>query len=101
MPVNANDRHLCAMLVSLGLALVLLLNPSAARGQNKKHICDHPPKMLSQPSFSDEDRAKWKGNAVCGKVALVISENGDLADAKILTASPREVTETLLSAVKR
>jgi hypothetical protein len=67
------------MLGSLVFVVFLLLNPSAAGGQNKKNNCDHPPKMLSQPSFSDEDRVKWKGKAVSGKVALVISENGDVA----------------------
>jgi TonB family protein len=89
------------MLGSLVFVLFLLLNPSAARGQNKKNNCDHPPKVLSQPSFSDEDKVKWKGKAVSGKVALVISENGDVDDAKILSASPREAGESLLGAVKR
>jgi hypothetical protein len=38
--------------------------------------------MLSQPSFSGEDSVKWKGRVVSVKVAMVISENGDVADAK-------------------
>jgi TonB family protein len=77
------------------------LNAYTAKAQNKKNNCDHPPKMLSQPRFSVEDRTKWKGKTVSGRVALVVSENGDVAEARVLTASPEEAAESLLDAVKR
>ena len=99
--MKTNDRHLGAILGPLGFALLFLLNSNAVNGQNKKNSCDHPAKMLSKPSFSDEDRAKWKGKTVSGKVALVINENGEVADAKVLSASPREAAAALLDAAKR
>lgn len=100
-PVEINGRHLLEKLGCLGFALLLLLNSAGAKAQNKKNNCNHPPKMLSQPSLSDEDRAKWKGKAISGKVALVINEDGDVAEAKVVSAAPRDAAEPLLNAVKR
>jgi TonB family protein len=99
--MKTNGRHLSTILGPLGFAFFFFLNPSVAKGQNKHNNCNHQPKILSEPSFSDQDRAKWKGKLLSGKVALVISENGDVADARVLSASPREAAEALLDAVKR
>lgn len=99
--MKINDGHLSPTLRPLGFAVLIFINSSAVNGQNKKNNCEHPAKMLSKPSFSDEDRAKWKGKTVSGKVALVINENGDVADARVLSASPREAAASLLDAAKR
>ena len=71
------------------------------RAQGKKADCGHSPKMVSQPRFSDEDKAKWKGRSVAGTVVLVISEVGDVSQAKVLSASPREAADSLLNAAKQ
>jgi outer membrane biosynthesis protein TonB len=57
--------------------------------------------MLSQPRFSDEDKAKWKGKTVSGKIAITVSEDGDVVQAGIVSASPKEAAEALLDAAKQ
>jgi TonB family protein len=69
--------------------------------QNKKNDCKHPPKILSQPKFFDEDRSKWKGKSVTGRVAIVLSEEGDVTQARVVYASPKEAAESLLNAAKQ
>jgi hypothetical protein len=87
--------------VFLGLALISSSGACSAKAQNKKNDCGHPPKILSQPRFYDEDRAKWKGKPVTGEIAIVISEAGDVIEARVSAASPKEATEALLNAAKR
>ncbi|MGA3178652.1 MAG: TonB family protein [Candidatus Acidiferrum sp.] len=87
--------------VVLGLALISSSGACSAKAQNKKNDCGHQPKILSQARFSDEDRAKWKGKSVTGKVAIVVSEEGDVTQARVLAASPKEATEALLNAAKQ
>lgn len=90
--------------ISLAFGPVLLLaglGIGSAMAQNKKNDCKHPPKILSQPRFSDEDRSKWKGKSVTGRVAIVVSEEGDVTHARVVVASPKEATESLLNAVKQ
>ena len=72
-----------------------------AMAQIKKNDCKHPPKILSQPKFSDEDRSKWKGKSVTGRVAIVVSEEGDVTQARVVFASPKEAAESLLNAAKQ
>jgi len=69
--------------------------------QNKKNDCKHPPKILSQPKFSDQDRSKWKGKSVTGRVAIVVSEEGDVTQARVVSASPKEAAESLFNAAKQ
>ncbi|MGB2675618.1 MAG: hypothetical protein WAN12_00865 [Candidatus Acidiferrum sp.] len=87
--------------VFLGLAFVSSSGANLAKAQNKKNDCGHPLKILSQARFSDEDRAKWKGKSVTGKVAIVASEEGDVSQARVLAASSKEATEALLNAAKQ
>src|SRR5258708_29559405 len=81
------------LLAGLGIGQVM--------AQNKKNDCKHPPKILSQPKFSDEDRSKWKGKSVTGRVAIVVSEEGDVTQARVVSASPKEAAESLLNASKQ
>lgn len=86
--------------IPLALGTVLLL-AGPAIAQNKKNDCKQPPKILSQPKFSDEDRSKWKGKSVTGKVALVISEEGEVTQARVVSVSPKEAAESLYNAAKQ
>jgi len=89
-------------LLTLGTVLLLGgLGTGPAMAQNKKKDCKHPPKILSQPKFSEEDRSKWKGKTLTGTVAIVISEEGDVTQARVVSASPKEATESLLNAAKQ
>jgi TonB family protein len=85
----------CTILLLAGLGI------GPAMAQNKKNDCKHPPKILSQPKFSDEDRSKWKGKSVTGRVAIVVSEEGDVTQARVVSASPKEAAESLLNAAKQ
>ncbi len=99
---NAMDKWRTGVIFAfLGLALIFLSGANVAKAQNKTNDCGHPPKILSQPRSSDEDRAKWKGKSVTGKVAIVVSEEGDVTQARVLAASPKEATEALLNAAKQ
>jgi len=90
--------------IPLAFGTVLLLaglgiGPSMA--QNKNDSCKHPPKILSQPKFSDEDRTKWKGKSLACRVAIVVSEEGDVTQGRVVSASPKEAAESLFNAVKQ
>jgi len=90
--------------IPLAFGTVLLLTGlgiGPAMAQNKKNDCKHPPKILSQPKFSDEDRSKWKGKSITGRIAIVVSEEGDVAQARVASASPKEAAESLLNAEKQ
>ena len=85
--------------LAFGTVLLLAgLGIGPAVAQNKKNDCKHPPKIISQPKFSDEDRSKWKGKSVTGSVAIVVSEEGEVTQARVVSASPKEATEALLNA---
>ena len=90
-----------AILIFLGLALILCSGGYPAKAQKKKNNCKHPPKIVFQPRFSDEDQKKWKGKSVSGKIAIVISEEGDVTQARVLAASPKEAAESLVNTVKQ
>jgi TonB family protein len=90
--------------IPLAFGTVLLLvgqGIGPAMAQNKKDDCKHQPKILSQPKFSDEDRSKWKRKSVTGRVAIVVSQEGDITQARVVSASPKEAAESLLDAAKR
>ena len=89
--------------IPLAFGTVLLLaglGIGPAIAQNKKNDCKHPPKILSQPKFSDEDRSKWKGKSITGRVAIVVSEEGDVTQARVVSATPKEAAGSLLNAAK-
>ncbi len=77
------------------------LGVGPAMAQNKKNDGKHPPKILSQPKFPDEDRSKWKGKSVTGRVAIVVSEEGDVSQARVVSASPKEAADSLLNAARQ
>jgi len=96
-----NNARRDAILIFLGLALILCSSGYPAKAQNKKNNCKHPPKIVFQPRFSDEGQKKWKGKSVSGKIAIGISEEGDVTQARVLAASPKEAAESLVNTVKQ
>ena len=90
--------------IPLAFGTVLLLaglSIGPAMAQNKKNDCKHPTKILSQPKFSDEDRSKWKGKSITGRVAIVVSEEGDVTQARVVSATPKEAAGSLLNAARQ
>jgi hypothetical protein len=96
-----NNRRPNAILSWLALALFILSAGSAVTAQNKKKGCGHPPKVLFQPKFSEEDRAKWKGKSPSGRFAIVVSEQGEVTQARVISASPKGAAEAMLSVTKQ
>jgi TonB family protein len=96
-----NCQRTEVILIFLGLALTLGSSADSAKAQDKKTNCGQPPKILSSPRFSREDLAKWKGKSVGGKVAILVSEQGNVTQAQVLAASPKEAAESLLTAAKQ
>jgi|ERR1700676_1670921 len=86
--------------IVLILTLLLPRFGQPATAQNTTKDCK-PPIFVSQPSFSDEDREKWKGKSVHGTVATIINEAGEVAEAKVIAASPKGVEKALVNAAKR
>ena len=97
--MNSLRLNVTRILCALGLILSISGHPTNA--QNKKNDCGHPPKIVSQPRYSDADRTKWKGKSVSGKVAIVVNEEGDVIQAEVVSASPKEAAESLLNAAKQ
>jgi hypothetical protein len=95
-----NSLRLNVIRILWGLGLILSISGYPTNAQNKKNNCGHPPKIVSQPRYSDTDRTKWKGKSVSGKVAIVVSEEGDVIQAQVVSASPKEAAESLLNAAK-
>jgi hypothetical protein len=96
-----NSLRLNVIRIFLGLALILSSSGYPTNAQNEKNNCGHPPKIVSQPRFSDEDQTKWKGKSVSGKVAIVVSEEGDVTQARVVSVSPKAAAESLLNATKQ
>jgi hypothetical protein len=96
-----NSLRLNVIIILLGLALIFSFSGYTAKAQNKKNNCGKPPKMVSQPQFSDEDKTKWKGKSVSGRVAIVVSEEGDVTQARVVDASPKGAAEALFGAAKQ
>jgi outer membrane biosynthesis protein TonB len=90
-----------AICILLGLTFLVWSGMHSASAQSQKNNCKRPPKILSQPRFSDEAKTKWKGKTISGKVAIVVSEDGDVVQARIVSASPKESAEALLNAARK
>lgn len=99
MKVN-NSRHEVVVIL-VGLVLILFSGGSPARAQSRKNDCKQPPKIVFKPRMSDEDQRKWKSKSVSGTVAIVVSEEGDVTEAGVVAASPKQAAEALVNAVKQ
>ncbi len=78
--------------------LVLLPMSRQALCQTKKG-CDKPPQLVFQPHLSPEDVGRIKSSKLAGTVAVIISEDGSVAAAKVLSADPKEGAQVLYDAV--
>jgi hypothetical protein len=86
-----------------GLALFLFLifipaTPTAA--QQKKSDCGKPPAVLPPPKQPKEQKDKNAKSRFEGKVAITISENGDVVDAKAINPASTEAAERLTDYAK-
>lgn len=82
------------------LLVVCFAMPHYGVAQEKKKECGKPPKIVSQPRFPKEDQKKAKKLHVEGNVALTIDEDGNVADANVVTVSPKQGADLLLALAK-
>ena len=84
-----------------GLALFMGPETSVVKAQNKKKVCGKPMKMVVQPKFTGDDLTAWKDKSVSGRVSVVVNEDGEVIQARVLAASPKEAAEALQSAARQ
>jgi hypothetical protein len=79
----------------------LLLTPLArpVLSQSKKSECGKPPRIVFHPKMSEEDVASIKSSSLRGKVVVVVNDNGDVTEAKVVAATPKQGAQFLSKAV--
>jgi outer membrane biosynthesis protein TonB len=50
--------------------------------------------------LAPEDVSRIKSRSLGGRVAVIVNENGDVTDARVLTATPKEGGQILSDAVR-
>jgi len=86
---------------TLFLALAFaFIQSTPAVGQQKKTNCTKPPEVLPRPKQSKEDKQKQPKINVRGTVAIEISEDGQVVDAKTIRPSSSEAADQLVSLAK-
>jgi hypothetical protein len=86
------------LLAFLIFAIVISSFVSPAKPQQKKPPCDSHPEIASQPT--SPEGAKLKMFKAVGVVALLIDEDGNVADAKVRNVHPEAAREPLLAVAK-
>jgi TonB family protein len=101
-PANFSSvRHRLLPLLFLSVQLFLAnFSALSADGQSNQKACRKPPEIASQPKTPPEYREKWKKVNVRGRVAITIDEDGQVSEAKLLEASPKEAADALLATTK-
>lgn len=89
------------LLVRTCSILPLLLMPVVrpVLSQSKKTECGKPPKIVFHPKMSEEDVASVKSSSLQGKVFVTVNEDGDVTEAKVLAATPKQGAQLLYKAV--
>jgi hypothetical protein len=84
------------------ICFVLLLPAVAiAEPQDRKNDCQNTPQVISNPQFTKEEAGQIKTRVLEGRLSIVISDAGDVVDARVIAAKPKEAAEILASAIKR
>jgi len=95
---NTANRYCLAFFV---IAAVFVSKSSLTRGQGNKPTCGAPVKWMVPPKFTEGDIAKWKDKKLTGTVSLVVSEDGDILQARLQSVKPKEAAQAFLSAVQK
>lgn len=91
MPKLLLSGSLCVWIFACGVLY------SAAADKRDKSPCTKPRELLSKPQLSKEDQKKAHQIRAQGMVAISITEEGDVADAKIVRASSADAMGFLLA----
>ncbi len=94
-------RHRLPPLVFLSVQLFLAnFGAVSADAQSNQKACRKPPEIANHPKTPQEYREKWKNVNVRGRIAITIDEDGQVSEAKLLEASPKEAADALLGTAK-
>jgi len=101
-PANFTSvRHRPLRLFSLSLQLSFAtFGALSTCGQSDQKACRKPPEIKNQPKTPQEYREKWKKVNVHGRIAITIDEDGQVSEARLLEASPKEAADALLATAK-
>ena len=94
----SSNRYRLAFLV---LSVFFVSESFLTNAQDKKPACTAPVKWMVPPKFTEGDIAKWKDKKLTGTVSLVVSEGGDIIQARTRSVKPKEATQAFLSAVQQ
>src|SRR5258706_24954 len=97
MTNSANWYRLAFLVVSV----FFLAESFLTQAQDKKPACGAPVKWMVPPKFTEGDIAKWKDKALTGTVSLLVSEGGDIIQARVRSVKPKEAAPSFLSAVQQ
>jgi hypothetical protein len=95
---NSANRYRLAL---LAIAVLFVCESSLTKAQSNKTACGAPVKWMVPPKFTEGDIAKWKDKDLTGTVSLVVSEGGDIIQARIRSVKPKEAAQAFLSAVQQ
>lgn len=88
---------LTVLLLALGSCLTIKPAMAAKRDQSP---CGKHPDLVSRAPLPKEQEARAKKIRAQGTVAIAISEEGDVVDAKVVLASSDEAGKILIDRVK-
>jgi outer membrane biosynthesis protein TonB len=88
---------LTVLLLVLGSCLTIKPATAAKRDQSP---CGKPPDLVSKAPLPKEEQARARKIRAQGTVAIVVSEGGDVADAKVVVASSEEAGKILIDLVR-
>ena len=83
-------------LAQLTVTFAILLSVQPLHAASADGSCKKPPHLVSDPGSSKEYRKKARDLRAQGAVGIVINEQGDVVEAKLLRASSKEAGELLL-----
>src|SRR5258707_9994206 len=95
---NSVNRYCLEFLV---VSVLFVAVPPLTHAQDKKPVCGAPVKWMVPPKFTEGDIAKWKDKKLTGTVSLVVSEEGDILQARLQSVKPKEAAQAFLSAVQK
>ena|SRR5438128_9819460 len=73
---------------------------AAVAAKRRQSPCGKPPDLVSKTPFPKEERDKAKKIRVHGAVAIEISEDGDVVEARVVRASSDEAGRLLIDLAK-
>jgi hypothetical protein len=79
---------------------LIFISATPTAAQQKKSDCSKPPAVLSSPKQSKDQKDKNAKSRLEGKVAITISDNGDVVDAKAINPPSPEAAERLTDFAK-